>query len=256
MGWEVKRWIKAFSAVVRAAIVLLAVALAAVWVRSYWRLDAFSWVLPDGTTRAVVSFNGALHLIDAKGTRAPTRGVQHDSYRVPGDATHAAVHTMGEVEWKFFGFARVKATAFQFRGPPVVLAAPPTRPAIPKEMSLPFMPVTPSSQPAAIAMGGLTPFGRTTQRPLVPWLNAPPSDALIIPYWPLAGVACGYASIFVARRVRRIVRKRRGECEACGYDLRGAPATSKRCPECGRAPARSDADTNDAPRDAPHETVA
>ena len=35
-------------------------------------------------------------------------------------------------------------------------------------------------------------------------------------------------------RVRRALRRRRGRCEACGYDLNGSPG---RCPECGRSAA-------------------
>jgi len=33
--------------------------------------------------------------------------------------------------------------------------------------------------------------------------------------------------------LRRIIRRRRGQCIQCAYDLRGAPADSAQCPECG-----------------------
>ena len=35
--------------------------------------------------------------------------------------------------------------------------------------------------------------------------------------------------------IRRLRRKQRGQCIHCGYDLRGAPADSVNCPECGRS---------------------
>ena len=36
------------------------------------------------------------------------------------------------------------------------------------------------------------------------------------------------------RSVLRCIRTHRGRCWACGYDLRGSPAASKICPECGK----------------------
>ena len=234
---------------------LVALALAFAWVRSYWRLDAFSWVGGDGATRAVVSHHGALHLIHA-GTRGRPRPVQWDSYRTPAGATHAAVHTQGDLKWEWLGFARVESTLapLGMGGAALVTPLPPAAPApggrgasrpplkLPRDPSIPFMPIAPApaTVPAGAApLGGITPWGRVRERPLVPWLNAAPSDALIIPYWPLAAVAGGYASVLVARRVRGALRRRRGQCVACGYDLRGSPATSDRCPECGTACARA-----------------
>ena len=35
--------------------------------------------------------------------------------------------------------------------------------------------------------------------------------------------------------VRSVRRRRRGECERCGYDLRGSSGGGGRCPECGAA---------------------
>lgn len=56
-------------------------------------------------------------------------------------------------------------------------------------------------------------------------------SALIVPYWvlviPLALLPLtGFRRVIVRRR-----RKRRGQCLACGYDLRQSP---DRCPECGK----------------------
>jgi len=239
----VRRWI---ARAATAVIVLIALALGGVWARSYWRLDAFSWMREDGSTRAVLSHHGALHLIQA-GTRGRERSMKWDTYRVPRGATHAAVHTQGDLKWQWLGFARIESTLA-----PLALGgaarvtplqpAPSTRAAsrpvlkLPRDPSIPFMPIAPppaTASSSVVALGGITPWGRVRERPLVPWLNAAPSDALIIPYWPLAAVAGAYAAVIVRRGVRRVLRRRRGHCVACGYDLRGLSATSDRCPECG-----------------------
>jgi hypothetical protein len=63
----------------------------------------------------------------------------------------------------------------------------------------------------------------------------------IRPIWP--GFAINtifYAAILwvvflVPRSVKRLRRRAKGCCIHCGYDLRGQPADSKTCPECGRA---------------------
>ena len=234
-----------------AAVVLIALALGGAWARSYWRLDAFSWVREDGSTRAIVSHHGALHLIHA-GTRGRERPMKWDAYRVPSGASHAAVHTQGDLKWEWLGFARIESTLapLGMGGAALIAPLPPapggraaSRPALklPRDPSVPFMPVVappPATVPAgAVPLGGITPWGRVRERPLVPWLNAAPSDALIIPYWPLAAVAGAYAAAIVHRRVRGVLRRRRGQCVACGYDLRGSSATSDRCPECGTATA-------------------
>ena len=114
-----KRW---FSRSAIAVVVVIALALAGLWIRSYWRLDAVSWVRADGSTRAIVSHHGAIHLIQAV-TRGRDRPMAWDSYRIPAGATHASVHTDGDVEWSWLGFARVKSTLA-----PLVTIAPPPPP--------------------------------------------------------------------------------------------------------------------------------
>lgn len=58
----------------------------------------------------------------------------------------------------------------------------------------------------------------------------------IVPYWMLLLV--GGLAVFGRRLVWTPIvrrrRRRRGLCQACGYDLRGS---AERCPECGRATA-------------------
>jgi len=55
------------------------------------------------------------------------------------------------------------------------------------------------------------------------------------PLWLVCGTTAIAPALWIKRRWRATVRKRRGLCAACGYDLRGS---SDRCPECG-APAVS-----------------
>lgn len=56
-------------------------------------------------------------------------------------------------------------------------------------------------------------------------------SALIVPYWALI-IPVGILPLMGFRRlIIRHRRKRRGQCLACGYDLRQSP---DRCPECGR----------------------
>lgn len=56
-------------------------------------------------------------------------------------------------------------------------------------------------------------------------------SALIIPYWALIIPLTILPFMGFRRLIVRHRRKRRGQCLACGYDLRQSP---DRCPECGR----------------------
>ena len=54
--------------------------------------------------------------------------------------------------------------------------------------------------------------------------------AYFVPYWALLLLAASAPWVVARRRYRVYRRSRRGECIACGYDLRATPG---RCPECG-----------------------
>ena len=55
----------------------------------------------------------------------------------------------------------------------------------------------------------------------------------MLPHWFLLLIALPLPAVAFARWRRTRGRRRRGECLACGYDLRAA--VDGRCPECGRA---------------------
>ena len=57
------------------------------------------------------------------------------------------------------------------------------------------------------------------------------SSAIYIPWWFVTLIAATPAAVLLVRARRDALRRRRGLCPACGYDLRASPG---RCPECGR----------------------
>jgi hypothetical protein len=56
-------------------------------------------------------------------------------------------------------------------------------------------------------------------------------NAIAIPYWAPVFIGLPLPLIWLAQKRRSRRRRRMGQCEACGYDLR---ASRERCPECGR----------------------
>jgi hypothetical protein len=190
---------------------LLLAGVLAMWVRSFWRLDVFSTVRQDGSTRALLSYQGAWHWVSV-GTNGRARPVQFDSYHIPADATYAAVHRAGSVQWATLGFVHVKTT-------------PTIRVPVPGQNRLVTVAVPPG--------GAVLPFGVSTVGVLTPWLGAAPYEAVIVPYWSIALLPAVYPLLRGRNVVRGILRRRRGRCVTCGYDLRASP---DRCPECGAVP--------------------
>src|SRR5690349_12007166 len=185
------------------------IAVLALWLRSYWRLDALSRVrADDGTTQALVAYRGAVHLIRA-GTNARPREVRRDVYRIPAGATYATLHRVGAVEWQYLGFARVRT------GTAVTVAVPGTA-----GVAAPGLLVTITPPPGGV---WTLPFGPSPVAELMPWLQMPPYDALIIPLWPLTLLAAIYPALAARKSLRAWLRRRRGACPACGYDLRASP---------------------------------
>jgi hypothetical protein len=55
-------------------------------------------------------------------------------------------------------------------------------------------------------------------------------NALAVPHWLLMPLAFWPITTWILRRNRQRLRRKRGNCLTCGYDLREA---KDRCPECG-----------------------
>lgn len=72
------------------------------------------------------------------------------------------------------------------------------------------------------------PFFRTTAQP--PFQRSFSQHLISLPYWLLSLCMIILPLAYARQWKRRVRRARTGHCPACGYDLR---ATPDRCPECG-----------------------
>jgi hypothetical protein len=133
------------------------------------------------------------------GNRAADRGWSWDAYSIPPGSDWDVLYFSGTLEFRRLGFGLLRGKPFN----------------------------------------AARPFGNTKARPLVTWLNVPPYNAIVVPYWFITLLVATPWWWPVAWRMLRplLARFRRspGTCCRCGYDLR---ATPERCPECGAVPVR------------------
>lgn len=207
-----------------ASLTALAI-VAAVWIRSHWRIDALSQVDSQGATRALVSRAGALHVVDSQ-TRAALDGFDFGSYDLPAGPRLPVLHNVHHLRWRRIGFALVHGDK-----QPIMM-----RPSAGVQVPYDIPPNTRGLQrPNQASRPGGIIIARPPMPPpqdVLPWLHGLPYFELVVPYWSLALLALLYPLWRGGRAVRSFRRRRRGLCRDCGYDLR---ATADRCPECGAA---------------------
>ena len=134
------------------------------------------------------------------GNRAADRGWSWDAYTIPPGTDWDSLYFSGTLEFRGLGFGWLRGKPFN----------------------------------------AARPFGNTPAEPLVTWLNVPPYNAVVVPYWfVIVLLATPWWWPVAWRRVLSplLARFRRSPwaCRRCGYDLR---ATPERCPECGTVPRR------------------
>jgi hypothetical protein len=177
---------------------LLFLAVVAVWVRSYWRMD--QWSGARSTLWCAESRGGRVTLYVVYGWPDPKPLRWHADVRHPPGP---GVGIYPRTQWERFGLYREAGTA--------------------------VAPMTPDGRafwdpPAR----WVPPVIRRFSPPMAYWNFG-------LPYWMPAAVlaalpiARGYRWLVALRKARR---SSAGLCPSCGYDLR---ATPDRCPECGTA---------------------
>ena len=202
--------------VLSATSTLILVASVCAWFWSYRRLDIVSRVRGDGVTFAAMSYQGALHFLRG-GDSARPRGLTWDQLQIPRDAGWDDLYQGSNIEWQRWGAAHV----YQRAGLPVYSAL--------------FRP-PPTATITRTSTGGILVFSRPTasptplRHPLAPWLMVMPFHSYVMPLWPIALLSALMPARAALRHTRGLIRRRRGCCASCGYDLRASP---QRCPECG-----------------------
>lgn len=199
---------------------LLFVAVAVLWVRSYWAVD----VVKLGSDRLYKAASGgggvmleSLHFLRRQGdwrtgmTRATGQlSIYGETRETYAGAPGASAAGRGR-RWERLTYPYTDRRTFWSRAWAGV-----ERAAWP--------------QPTRVAHNAGATFDNATGRCEERWFIG---RAVWLPYWvPAAGLAIlpASAATRVAKRRREARRRKKGLCPGCGYDLRGTP---ERCPECG-----------------------
>jgi hypothetical protein len=186
----------------------LAVTILVLWARSYRYMDEWSMATETGEVRAVLVYQGAVHIVRNGLNRAASRPISYDRHDVPAGANWDDLYGDGETLWNWLGFRKIDSGTLTEQIARVLKRVP----------------------PGGIGSAPSAPIPRTRNPRLVPWIFAGTYTAWTIPIWS-ALLPCAWpAARASVRDLRRWNRRRRNRCPACAYDLRATPG---KCPECG-----------------------
>jgi len=212
---------------------LLCVAVAVLWVRSYGSVGSLPPEIPRGGT-VFINCRGQLLLVHHAANAEP-------SGRTPAERIASLRVTWGTTTARLSGGpgcpqVLIKALVFDPD------AAWDTQDGLPRTiLSRPYV-FVPVAEGCTAANG----FGFAARSAQLPTAGVPPKHLALwqrigtvvrvlgVPHWFLLLVTAALPAQWLRRHHRRTGGRRRpGLCLACGYDLR---ATPRRCPECGRSP--------------------
>jgi hypothetical protein len=238
------RWILNVVSIVS---LLLLVAVLGLWVRGYWATDHFWLVFRDGGGDMVRSSRGRLtvrHVVpNARTIPAPKR-ISH--WSCPPESQLPPKPSPLHWEKAFLVYEGTPgATKQELATARLALKEAEAGQLVPKETP-PADPEPPAVNPSdpqemrwyinwlATRNRGITEQQRLRMKRDSAWdvLNGTYYHEWTFPAWLAAGVLAilPCANLFVPA-YRRRMRRRRGQCAGCGYDVR---ASKDRCPECGR----------------------
>ncbi|HYE18296.1 MAG TPA: hypothetical protein VEA69_07615 [Tepidisphaeraceae bacterium] len=218
----IRRTARVFISALTVLSFLLCATTLALWVRSYYRLDAWHAAMPEspggwqwgvrsgkgGVSVHAMFFDDRTYGASWRTLTAAPAGWSHDAATAVGPRHPSAGEAGVRAYFELWGLGWFRSDGGTWSPPP----APPTAVAT----------TGPSSTSLTLTGGGLL-------------FITFPTWSVVAPHWLLAGV---FAILPAGRAIawrRRRNRRAPGHCRHCGYDLR---ATPERCPECGREPPR------------------
>src|SRR5688572_28449589 len=87
---------------------VLAVAVLVVWVRSYRYMDEWSMATELGEVRAVIVYQGSIHIVRGSRLTSATRPISYDCHEIPPGATWDDLYGNAGGAWNYLGFRKVE----------------------------------------------------------------------------------------------------------------------------------------------------